>query len=84
MLGAGEVSQAIAGPAVARGGIGALAAAGLAAGRQTGSVSLLAVSKTWPASAVRDAASAGQVAFGENYVQEALDKIAALGDLALE
>jgi len=61
-----------------------IAAACLAAGRQTGSVSLLAVSKTWPASAVRDAASAGQVAFGENYVQEALDKIAALGDLALE
>jgi pyridoxal phosphate enzyme (YggS family) len=61
-----------------------IAAACLAAGRPTGSVSLLAVSKTWPASAVRDAASAGQVAFGENYVQEALDKIAALGDLALE
>jgi pyridoxal phosphate enzyme (YggS family) len=61
-----------------------IAAACLAAGRPTGSVSLLAVSKTWSSSAVRDAASAGQVAFGENYVQEALDKIAALGDLALE
>ena len=44
-------------------------------------VTLLAVSKTQPASAVREAAAAGQRAFGENYVQEALDKIAALADL---
>jgi hypothetical protein len=44
-------------------------------------VTLLAVSKTQPASAVREAAAAGQRAFGENYVQEALDKIAELADL---
>ena len=45
------------------------------------SVTLLAVSKTQPADAVRDAVAAGQRAFGENYVQEALDKMAALADL---
>ncbi len=45
------------------------------------SVTLLAVSKTQPASAVREAAAAGQRAFGENYVQEALDKMASLADL---
>ncbi|VVD66807.1 YggS family pyridoxal phosphate enzyme [Pandoraea eparura] len=49
-----------------------------AAGRPAGSVRLLAVSKTFGADAVRDALAAGQRAFGENYVQEALDKIAAL------
>lgn len=45
------------------------------------SVTLLAVSKTFGADAVRQAHAAGQRAFGENYVQEALDKIAALADL---
>jgi PLP dependent protein len=45
------------------------------------SVTLLAVSKTQPADAVREAFAAGQRAFGENYVQEALDKMAALADL---
>jgi hypothetical protein len=45
------------------------------------SVTLLAVSKTQPPQAVRDAAAAGQSRFGENYVQEALDKMAALADL---
>ena len=54
------------------------------AGRAVDSVTLLAVSKTFPPDAVRDAAVAGQRAFGENYVQEALDKIAALHDLKLE
>jgi pyridoxal phosphate enzyme (YggS family) len=44
-------------------------------------VRLLAVSKTFGAEAVREAHAAGQRAFGENYVQEALDKIAALADL---
>jgi PLP dependent protein len=44
-------------------------------------VTLLAVSKTQPPQAVREAAAAGQRAFGENYVQEALDKMAALADL---
>jgi pyridoxal phosphate enzyme (YggS family) len=52
-----------------------------AAGRRTGSVQLLAVSKTFPADAVREAHAAGQRAFGENYVQEALAKMAALGGL---
>lgn len=51
------------------------------AGRTPDSVHLLAVSKTCPADAVRQAHAAGQRAFGENYVQEALDKIAALADL---
>ena len=51
------------------------------AGRPVEGVRLLAVSKTQPADAVRAAVAAGQHAFGENYVQEALDKIAALADL---
>jgi hypothetical protein len=45
------------------------------------SVTLLAVSKTFPADAVREAHAAGCRAFGENYVQEALAKIEALADL---
>lgn len=44
-------------------------------------VTLLAVSKTCPAEAVRAAVAAGQHAFGENYVQEALVKIEALADV---
>jgi pyridoxal phosphate enzyme (YggS family) len=44
-------------------------------------LALLAVSKTFPAEAVREAHAAGQQAFGENYVQEALAKIEALADL---
>ncbi len=59
-------------------------AAARVAGRDPAAVSLLAVSKTWPAAAVRAAAAAGQRAFGENYVQEGVDKIEALRDLALE
>ncbi|MDI3515407.1 MAG: dependent protein [Rhodocyclaceae bacterium] len=59
-------------------------AAARVAGRDPAAVSLLAVSKTWPAAAVREAAAAGQRAFGENYVQEGVDKIEALRDLALE
>ena len=47
-----------------------------AAQRAPDSVRLIAVAKTFPASAVLDALAAGQVDFGENYVQEALDKIA--------
>lgn len=47
-------------------------------GRQPGAVQLLAVSKTWDAAAVQQAAQAGQRAFGENYVQEGVDKIATL------
>jgi hypothetical protein len=58
-----------------------IASACASAGRAVQAVTLLAVSKTQPASAVREAAAAGQRAFGENYVQEALDKIAELADL---
>jgi pyridoxal phosphate enzyme (YggS family) len=50
-------------------------------GREPQDVVLLAVSKTWPASCVRDAAMSGQRAFGENYVQEGIGKIAELNDL---
>lgn len=53
-------------------------------GRATNCVSLLAVSKSWPAQALLDAAAAGQRAFGENYLQEALAKIAAINNSALE
>ncbi|MDR2452814.1 MAG: YggS family pyridoxal phosphate-dependent enzyme [Candidatus Accumulibacter sp.] len=52
-----------------------IAAAATACGRAPGSVALLAVSKTWPASRVREALAAGQRAFGENYVQEGVHKI---------
>ncbi len=52
-----------------------------AAGRSRDSVRLLAVSKTFPAEAVAVAASVGQHAFGENYVQEAVAKITALQQL---
>ena len=55
-----------------------------AAGRAPGSVRLLAVSKTFGAEAVREAHAAGQTAFGENYIQEAVDKISALRELPLE
>ncbi len=55
-----------------------------ATGRPDGAVRLLAVSKTWPADTVRAAWVAGQRAFGENYVQEAVTKITALDDLDLE
>ncbi len=55
-------------------------------GRESGAVSLLAVSKTKPASAVLEAWQAGQKAFGENQLQDALSKIRHpdLKDLALE
>ena len=61
-----------------------IAAACVAAGRSAGSVQLLAVSKTWPAARVREAAAAGQRAFGENYAQEAVGKAAELVELGLE
>jgi len=50
----------------------------LQAGREPGSVRLLAVSKTRPPEDLLAATQAGQMAFGENYVQEALDKMTAL------
>lgn len=58
-----------------------IAAACQQAGRDVQSVTLLAVSKTFGADAVREALAAGQWRFGENYVQEALDKIEALADV---
>ncbi len=53
----------------------------MTAGREPGAVRLLAVSKTRSPGEIRAAASEGLHAFGENYLQEALDKIAALKDL---
>lgn len=50
----------------------------VAAGRNPAAVTLLAVSKTFPAEAVMDAMSAGQRAFGENYITEGVEKIIAL------
>jgi pyridoxal phosphate enzyme (YggS family) len=52
--------------------------------RMPESVALLAVSKTFDAAAVRQAHAAGQTAFGENYIQEAIDKMAQLADLSLQ
>src|SRR5689334_14511083 len=53
-----------------------IAAAALAAGRDPAGVRLVAVSKTKPAAAVEEAARAGQLLFGENYVQELTAKVA--------
>lgn len=58
-----------------------IAAACAAVRRPVESVTLLSVSKTVDAGAVREAVAAGECRFGENYVQEGLDKIAALADL---
>jgi len=54
-----------------------------AAGRDPASIRLLAVSKQQPAATIAAAAAAGQREFGENYVQEAVAKIEALGDAGL-
>lgn len=62
----------------------AIAEAAKAAHRSVAEIHLLAVSKTFPAESVREAYQAGQSAFGENYLQEALDKIGTLRDLPLE
>jgi PLP dependent protein len=61
-----------------------IARACVAGGRAVGEVRLLAVSKTFGPDAVREAAAAGQTAFGENYIQEAVEKIALLADLPLQ
>ncbi|MCA1924649.1 MAG: YggS family pyridoxal phosphate-dependent enzyme [Thiobacillus sp.] len=61
-----------------------ISAAARQAGRDPGSLCLLAVSKTFDAAAVRAMAACGHRAFGENYVQEAQGKIAALARLQLE
>ena len=60
-----------------------IAAAAKGAGRESRDVALLAVSKTFAAAEVRVAYAAGQREFGENYVQEAMEKIAALSALPL-
>jgi PLP dependent protein len=51
-------------------------------GRSHSDVRLLAVSKTFPSQAVREAYAAGQRAFGENYIQEGVDKTLTLQDLS--
>jgi len=52
--------------------------------REPETVQLLAVSKTRPSESLREMYQTGQRAFGENYLQEALDKIESLNDLAIE
>lgn len=63
---------------------GRIADACTAAHRDVTEVTLLAVSKTFGPEAVRAAYAAGQRAFGENYIQEAVEKIALLADLPIE
>ena len=59
-------------------------AAALAVGRDPGTIRLLAVSKTQDQARLREAIACGQLAFGENYAQEFLDKHAALAEWPLE
>ena len=61
-----------------------MTAAAHRANRSPASITLVAVSKTFPPEFVRAAAAAGQLTFGENRVQEAAAKAEALGDLPLE
>ena len=63
---------------------GAIVSACHLAGRDPQSVQLLAVSKTVPADTIRELFSYGQKSFGENYIQEALDKMSVLNDLNIE
>jgi pyridoxal phosphate enzyme (YggS family) len=60
-----------------------IAAAARAVGREPSSVQLVAVSKTFPTDLIREAYAAGQRDFGENRVQEALQKIARSADLSI-
>ena len=62
---------------------GRIAAAARSAGRDPSSVTLVAVSKTFPISLIREAHAAGQRVFGENRVQEALQKIQETTDLEI-
>ncbi len=57
-----------------------IAAAAKRCGRAPEEITLLAVSKTKPVSAIHEAVAAGQRAFGENYVQEGVEKVTALAD----
>jgi len=61
-----------------------ISAAAAAAGRALEDIQLVAVSKTFPPECIRAAFACGQRAFGESYVQEALEKINDLNDLPLE
>ena len=61
-----------------------IAAALTAAGRASGAARLVAVSKTFSADSVREAVIAGQHVFGENYVQEGIEKIISLAEFPLE
>jgi len=61
-----------------------VAEAARASGRSPDEVRIVAVSKTFPAESVSEAASAGQHSFGENYVQEGVAKIATLSDSSLD
>jgi pyridoxal phosphate enzyme (YggS family) len=60
-----------------------ISSAAMRYGREVDSVRLIAVSKTQPADAIRALAALGQMDFAENYLQEALPKLAALADLPL-
>ena len=55
-----------------------------ACGRRASDITLLAVSKTFPASYIEEAHSGGQTAFGESYAQEGVEKITQLSGLGLE
>ncbi|AOV18108.1 YggS family pyridoxal phosphate enzyme [Acidihalobacter aeolianus] len=61
-----------------------LHAAACTAGREPQDITLVAASKTFPAAAIRTARACGQRIFGENYVDELVDKTAALADLDIE
>lgn len=61
-----------------------IAAAAVAAKRRPDSITLVAVSKTRSPAAIREAFAAGQRDFGENYLQEAVSKMASLKDLPIE
>jgi pyridoxal phosphate enzyme (YggS family) len=58
--------------------------AALQANRNPADIEILAVTKTWPAEKLRTAANAGLTRFGENYLQEALQKIEQLQDLKID
>lgn len=60
-----------------------IAAAAVRYGRDPNAVQLIAVSKAQPAESIRSLAQLGQLDFGENYLQEALSKIAALAELPI-
>jgi PLP dependent protein len=61
-----------------------IAEAAMAAGRSSDAITLLAVSKTKPVSDILAAYQAGQIDFGENYLQEAEQKILALADKGIQ